>query len=303
MDTISGRGVSREVGVAEPARSAPVTGLRPAPLRPLGAAEILDGAVRLARRNIRAVLSISVPYAIVVGLAIALLQYGTIASQDGATFASLGTLVLAAGLGTVLTGLLAPVYSADLLGGRLTAAQSLSRVGRRAWSLFALGLVVTAAEGVGVLACLVGGVYLWGAWAVAAPALVLEGAGVRRALGRSLELVRRTFWRVWGLRALGWLLTYVLTQLVVLPFQALAYGLSNADPLGTTGSVSHPAVYVTLFALGQLVASAFLAPVTAGIELLLYSDLRMRKEGMDIVLALPPAPGIVPAAPGARPAW
>jgi len=57
---------------------------------------------------------------------------------------------------------------------------------------------------------------------VAAPALSLERIGVRAALGRSRALVNRSFWRVWGIRALGWLLVYVLTQLITLPFQLLA---------------------------------------------------------------------------------
>lgn len=277
-----------------------MTGLRPAPLRPLGAAEILDGAVRLVRRNVRAVLVISVPYAIVVSLVTALLEYATLESADATTLTSAGGLVLAAGLGSVLTGALAPMYSSDLLGSRITAAQSLARVGRRIWPLLVLGLVITVAEGAGLFACLVGGVWLWGIWAVAGPAMVLERAGVRGALGRSVELVRGTFWRVWGIRALGWVLTYVLSQLIVFPFQAIALGVSSADPLDTAGSVAHPALYVTLLASGQLLSSAFVTPISSAVELLLYSDLRMRKEGMDIVLGLPPAPEVVPTA---QPAW
>lgn len=278
-------------------------GLRPVPLRPLGAAEILDGAVRLVRRNIRAVLAISVPYAIVVSLATALLQYGTIESQDAATIASIGGLVLAAGLGAVLAGVLSPLYTSDLLGQQLTAGQTLSRVGRRVWALFVLGLVVTVAEGAGLVACFVGGVWLWGIWAVAAPALVLENIGVRAALGRSVALVRGTFWRVWGLRALGWLLTYILGQLILLPFQAAAFAVSGTDPLATATGVTHPALYVTLLAVGQLIEAALLAPVTAGIEVLIYTDLRMRKEGMDIVLAMPPLPAGAAAAHAAGAAW
>ena len=37
-----------------------------------------------------------------------------------------------------------------------------------------------------------------------------------------------------------------------------------------------------------MIAATFTAPIRAGIDALLYVDLRMRKEGLDIVLQLPP---------------
>ncbi|HVI17301.1 MAG TPA: hypothetical protein VM712_02925, partial [Gaiellales bacterium] len=168
-------------------------------------AEILDGAVRLTHRNIRSVLTASVPYALVATLATALLQYDLINSPDATTVVAGGTLLVSAGLGTVLTGLLAPLYSSDLLGTPMTTAESVRRVGRRVLPLIALGLLVAVCEGLGLLALAVGGAWLWGIWAVAAPAFALERVGVRAALRRSRVLVARTFWRVWGIRALGWL--------------------------------------------------------------------------------------------------
>lgn len=278
-----------------------MAGLRPAPLRPLGVGEILDGAVRLVQRNVRSVLAVSVPYAVIATLAVGLLRYGAIQSEDVATVTAVGGFVLAAGLGAVLSGFLAPLFSSDLLGNAITARQSLSRVGRRAWSLFVLGLVITICEGAGIVACLVGGVWLWGVWAVAAPALALERLGMRAALGRSLALVRGTFWRVWGIRALGFLLTAVLGYLVELPFDLIAGLVWNADPLDSNVDVSNPAAFVVVLSIGQLVTSALLTPISAAIELLLYTDLRMRKEGMDIVLALPPESQFAAARP--EPGW
>ena len=68
-------------------------------------------------------------------------------------------------------------------------------------------MLVAVAEEAGLVALVVGGVWLWGVWAVAAPALLLEGVGPVRALRRSAQLVRGRFWRTWGVRALGWVLT------------------------------------------------------------------------------------------------
>jgi hypothetical protein len=249
------------------------------------------------------VLVVSVPYALVATLATALLQYGTINSQDATTLAAAGTLVVSAGLGSVLTGLLSPLYSSDLLGERITIGESLRRVGGRAAPLFLLGLLITVSEGAGLLACVVGGVWLWGIWAVAAPSFTLERVGIRTALGRSRTLVRGTFWRVWGIRALGWFLVYVVTQLIVLPFQALALAVSGVNVLDTNPDTTHAALYVALLSAGQLLASAVLAPVASAIDVLLYTDLRMRREGMDIVLALPTDPAPTAAGPPAVSAW
>ena len=273
------------------------------PLRPLGLGEVLDGAVRLARRNARAVLVVSVPYALVATLATALLQYGTINSQDATTFAAIGTLLVSAGLGAVLTGLLAPLYSSRLLGQRMTIGESLSRVGARSVPLFLLGLVVAISEGVGLIACVVGGVWLWGIWAVAAPAFVLERVGIRAALGRSRALVKRTFWRVWGIRALGWFLINVLTQLITLPFQLLAATATGFNLLDTDPHTTNAGLYVAILSAGQLITAALLAPVMSAIDVLLYTDLRMRKEGMDIVLALRAQPAATAAGLPAVSAW
>jgi hypothetical protein len=260
---------------------------RPAPIRPLGVAEILDGAVRLVRRNARAVLTISVPFAVVRAGMVAVLRYAALQSSGASTLVLLGGLLVAAAVGTVLTGMLAPLFSSDLLGLPLSAGESVRRVGRKVWPLCVLALIVTVVEGAGLVALGVGGIWLWGAWAVAAPALVLERTGVRAALGRSQRLVARTFWRVWGVRALGWVLTSVLGLFVTLPFQALAAYLTDSNPFDASGAVSDAGLYVAILAVGSLVSAALLAPITAAVDVLLYTDLRMRKEGMDIVLALP----------------
>ncbi|HZC72758.1 MAG TPA: hypothetical protein VE442_18815 [Jatrophihabitans sp.] len=278
-------------------------GLRPAPLRPLGVGEILDGAVRLVWRNARAALSISVPFAVVRAGIGAWVTYAAIDSDSALTIGTAGTLLLSLMFGTLVAGLLAPMLSSDLLGTQISARESLQRVRRQVWPLIGLSLLVTLAEGAGLTACVVGGVWMWGVWAVAAPALVLERTGASQALSRSMALVRGTFWRVWGIRALGWLLTSVLSALFSLPFQALASYISNSDPLDQSPSITHPGAYVVILAIGGILSAAILQPVAAAIDLLIYTDLRMRKEGMDIVLTIPPESGPVTPGRAAAPAW
>ncbi len=257
-------------------------------LRPLGAAEVLDGAVRLVRRHARAAFALSVPFAIVRAALDAGLNLAT-----GSTLTQLGVLgglAVAGGFGTILTGLLTPAFAGDLLGERLGARDALRRVGRRWWPLVVLAVAGALAENVGLALAVAGGVFLWGVWAVAAPAMIVEGLGIRRAFGRSRELVRTMFWRTWGLRALGWVLTYVLSLFVQLPFLVAAGVLTDLNPFDTTQSTGSSGVYVAVSAIGTLLSVALVAPVTSAIEVLLYLDLRMRREGLDIALALGPPP-------------
>lgn len=265
-----------------------------APLRPLGAAEVLDGAVRLVCGNLRAVLAIALPFAIARTAITGVLQYATLSAPNAAFFAAVATLVVASGIGVVLTGLLAPLFSSALLGTRIDARESLRRVGRSVLPLVLLTVVVTVAFGAGFVVA----VWLWGIWALAAPALALEHCGAFRALGRSFGLVRDAFWRTWGIRALGWLLTSVLGFLVTVPFEVIAGVVTGTDPIAGSTHVDSPGLYVAILSIGGLVAAALLGPVSSAIDVLLYTDRRMRREGMDIVLGLPPLP-----APAAAPAW
>lgn len=282
-----------------------VAGTPVTPMRPLGVAEILDGAVRAVRRNARASFAMSVPLAIVRTGLVATMQLAAVNGSTGtASLQLLGQLLISGLFGTILTGLLAPVFTGELLGRRCTASQALAQVGRAGFGLAILALVVAVAEEVGLVVLVIGGAWLWGIWAVAAPALVIERTGVRGALGRSFDLVKDEYWRTWGIRTLRWLLTTVLGLFVALPFTLLAAYLTGTNllNLASTG-IDDPSVYVTIVAIGNLVSVAITSPISAAVDTLLYTDLRMRREGMDIVLTLPPiAPETMPGIAGARPA-
>ncbi|MDT4902290.1 MAG: hypothetical protein QOH52_306 [Pseudonocardiales bacterium] len=275
------------------------------PLRPLGAAEILDNAVRAVRRNARAAFTLSAPIAILRAGFIALIQLGIANDPHGiAQFGVLGELLVSGIFGTILAGLLAPVFTAELVGRRLTAGQSLRQVGRFGFGLVALALVVAVAQEVGLVVLVVGGVWLWGIWAVSAPVLVIERTAPVKALSRSFELVKHEFWRTWGVRTLRWVLTVTLGLFITLPFSLLASYLSGTDLINVaTQGIQDPGVYVTVVAIGNVLSLTITTPISAAVDTLLYTDLRMRREGMDLVLGLPPiAPDARPDIADGRPA-
>jgi hypothetical protein len=275
-----------------------------AALRPLGAAEILDGAVRGVRRNLRTVLIIAAPYAVLRAGFTALLQLGVSGSTTSLVLQVLDIGLVGGVLTTALGGALAPVFTDELLGRRTTARQALARVGWRWLWLIGLAVVIAVGETAGLFALAIGGVWLWGVWAVAAPALVVERTTALGALRRSFRLVSGDFWRVWGVRALGGVLTTVLGFFLAVPFEALAAWLSDFNPFDSSDPTpAYPAQFVWITAAGGLVSALFTGPIAAAVDALLYVDLRMRREGLDLVLALPPDPLAAPAAAPAVTAW
>lgn len=258
---------------------------RAAPLRPLGVAELLDGAVRAVRRNPRVSFAITLPVAVVQTGLVSLTTYA-VANDSGLAVVDLLLELFVGSLATVLLGgVLAPLYVEEMLGRRLTASQTLRRVGRSSVPLAALTVVVAFGLEIGVVALAVGGVWLWGVWALAAPALVVERLGPLQALRRAFDLARGGFWRIWGIRALRWVLTTVLGVFVTIPFTGLAALLTDSNPFGAEG-INSAGVYVTIAALGSLIGTVLLAPIGAAVDTLLFLDARMRREGMDIMIAL-----------------
>jgi len=183
-------------------------------------------------------------------------------------------------MSAILTGLLTIVVTQDVLGRRMTISQAWAHARPRIWRLLGLVFTTTILSLLGLVLCLAPGIWLWGIWTVAIPACMVEGLGVRASLGRSKRLVDGTFWRVWGIRALGYLITSIASSLLALPFLIVGFVAiwHNFDDSGAQ------LLFVILFGVGSLISRTFVAPIQAGIDALLYVDLRMRREGLDIAL-------------------
>jgi hypothetical protein len=143
-----------------------------------------------------------------------------------------------------------------------------SKLGSLMWLSFVLVVFLIPA----MLACLVPGIYLYGAWAVAAPVLLLEGVLGTKALKRSRSLVKGRWWPVAGVL----LLSSILTGIV----QAVVLGLTVALVSVSGNEVANAVAQ----AIGQTAASALTTPFAAAVLTVLYFDLRVRKEGFDLEL-------------------
>ncbi|WEO78175.1 hypothetical protein BJQ94_03815 [Cryobacterium sp. SO2] len=225
----------------------------------------------------------------------------------------------------MLQGVIVLEVARGTLGEKLRLTALWRQVGRRVWPLLGWTLLLTAAILVGVL--LIGGlvvacVLLGGAWiglavligvfgglaliagfawvntktAVVPSLIVLERLRVWPAVRRSWSLTTGFFWRTLGVLLLISLIVGVISQIVTTPL-SLLFGAATAliDPNASIEAYIPAAVLYVLTILITLVIGAVTAVVQSAAVALIYIDLRMRKEGLDLELQR-----FVEAAPGSQ---
>ncbi len=234
-------------------------------------------------------------------------------TELGDTLASVGVVGLSAFILTliaesILTGMLTTVIGRGALGQRLGIGEAWAlarpRIGAIigvtllifliiivAWIPLAVITIALAALHLGPLAAIIGilgtlamigfTVLLWTRLSLATPVVVLERLGPVAALRRSWQLSQNSFWRLFGILLLTLLVVGVAGFILKIPFdivQALAGGGFSSF------SVSSSIAGIIVSAIGSIVVGALTRPVTAGVTVLLYVDMRMRKEGLDLAL-------------------
>jgi hypothetical protein len=210
--------------------------------------------------------------------------------------------------GQILTGMLTVVVGRSVLGEQITAGEAWRRTLPRLpaifgatvlfflviaglWAVYAgIGvalLAVHAARGAAVAYFVLAGiavlgltVWLWTSFVLANQVVVLERTGPARALGRSWRLVRRSFWRVLGIVLLTELIISIASAILQLPFSIPA-GIITSH---SGGSLHPPFVAIVIGTIGTIVSRTVTGALLAGVSVLLYVDLRMRKEGLDMAL-------------------
>lgn len=121
---------------------------------------------------------------------------------------------------------------------------------------------------------------------VAPAAVVIEELGAFAGLRRSWKLTRGNGWRIFGITLVVGILVAVITQVVLIPASILPTVLSGVvSPHGGSGQEATLAVAVGIFTavVGALVGAVGYAFQTS-VMALLYMDLRMRRDGLDIAL-------------------
>ncbi len=284
--------------------------LRPGglPLRPLGMGEIFNGAITSMRQAPGAALGSAT--ALSAGLAVvsAILTLAlnrTLSGGTTATWTEATGLVLGVGVSTALASVLAVVVGRNLLGWPTRAAEAWTVLRPRVAALLGLSVLllliycalwipaaalIAVAIATGQPLVIVAGSLLgltdprsprsslWAVLSLAAPALLLERLSPAAAIRRAWRLGFSSFWRVLGIQVLAGAIFLVVAYLLVLPFAGADLALIGLAPTGPS------VLSVALAAVGTVISGTVARPFLAGTAALVYCDVRMRREGLDLAL-------------------
>jgi Membrane domain of glycerophosphoryl diester phosphodiesterase len=175
----------------------------------------------------------------------------------------LGTLVLA----VIVCGALQTIR-----GRSFDLREALGRGIARFWPLLALGSLLALGLTLGLLFLIVPGFVLSVRWAVAAPVCVVEGYDATTSMRRSAELTYGFRWKIFGIALL-----VLISGLLVVGAISFFNGFLIGQLLGPKGLIGDIAVQVS-----SLVLITALVAFYNSVIVVIYHDLRVTKEGVDI---------------------
>jgi hypothetical protein len=236
--------------------------------------EILATAFQLYRRHWRTLMAI----AAVVVVPLTLLQYGVghwfrtngqqlqdPAEVSTSFWAVAGASLLAALVGLllyqVLTGAITRNIAAEVAGQDLDLEQSYRFGFARLGPVLVVSILVGLATLLGLIVFIIPGIYIGVRLAVSTQALVVEDKRGTEAMRRSWDLVGGHWWHAAFTLLVAALITGVVNGVITAPFGAGAWFLQG---------------------IAAAVATTVTLPYGALVGVLLYLDLRARKERLDL---------------------
>ncbi len=275
-------------------------------LRPLGVGELLDVAIRLTIRNagtlVRAVIVVVLPLQILSAIVYVSGSDDKLQNVNGkltlapdvdaktfaATLAVVGfiawlTPLIASGVCFKAVG---DAYLGRPADWRSSLRFTLGRIHSIAW----ISILVALGSVVGFVLCIVPGVWWLISWSIAVPVLLTEDARGTKALRRSFRLVSGRWWATFGALFLAGLLSAIVSGGIGALLNTVALGGSGHSDL----------VDIVLRVVSGTISNLLTVPFVAALTVVIYLDLRVRKEGFDVQLLAAQIglePGEVPVVP------
>jgi len=209
---------------------------------------------------------------------------------------NLGAVILTFFLSLLWMSVAAPVafgaatyaVSERYLGRDVAIGESLGRACKRLWTLGLAQLSVSIRVMIGLLLLIIPGILWMLSYSLVIPVIMVEGQKAEASLKRSWQLVKDYRKKVFAV------------LLVLMVIQGLvSYGAANVASMFLDTEIGSGQLLQSALAN---VTSMFLTPLIIVADILLYYDLRIRKEGFDLEMLsrdLGPAPETAAVAPAA----
>ena len=251
-------------------------------LKPLSVAELLDRALQLYKRHALLLIQVSavvlIPYTIISSV---LLLY----FDDTRLRSSIFNVFVFPFIELAMIAAISSLY----LGKGITVRNSFSIGVKRYWTRIGVNLLIGSAMipaiflfillsfvGINLLGLIVFipiVAYLSTRWSLAAPILILETGEAVESMKRSWALTEGCFWHVFGTSFTAGLLAQLLS---VLPSIFINYLLEQIQ------AVPPKLILIVPIVVEQL-AAVIAYPLIIGVTVSIYYDLRIRKEGFDLM--------------------
>ena len=253
----------------------------PLRLRPLEIGDLLDETFRMYRRHFFLFAGLSVIFAIPTAALSGFTLFTLFNSllKPGSGFVIEPSILIWYGVFLLVTLALVPfqygavTYAAceSALGRPVTPSGVLKGIGRRYFPLLGYWLLITL---MAIVFCLLPlWIWIWVGWCVVVPVMFVENVGLRAAMGRSWRLVEGRWWRTFFIVFLMFVVFYVVS-LALRAFIALGQALLQL--------VVSQLVVLWISGVTTAIVDSLVFPVLQIAIVLIYFDLRVRKEGLDL---------------------
>jgi hypothetical protein len=258
-------------------------------LRPLRVGEVLDAAIKLYRRNAvdlwKIVACVVVPVllirTIIVGVTLpsgSFVSNGLLYTENGRISVPVGAGIAGAVLSVIAaliaSGALAITLVDAYVGQPLDWVAAIREAGGRLGSLLWLAILWAVLVFVGLIAFLLPGIWLIVVWSVSVPALMFEHVGGLKALGRSFDLVRGRWWATFAEMLVAIIMVAIVTFVIGFVITEITKGL-KIDSIG---------LWLAFSWLSSVLSGLITFPFISAVIAVIYIDLRVRKEALDIEL-------------------
>jgi predicted secreted protein len=235
-------------------------------LRPMTVGEIVSTAVRIYWTRFGVLLRLVAIFILPVEVV-----YAIVVNESSTSRTNVLSELLVVATGQLATAACLKAVSDEFLGHRSSWRTAMDFVWHRSAQVLVLAVIEVVLVGAGLLFFIVPGIYLLVALLLATPALLLENLQPLNALQRSRALTQGMWFRTAGCYLLASLFVFFVALIPTLLF-------IHVTGSGTTTSGSD----LVAADIASVVTSLLTTPFMATVVVLIYYDLRVRKEGLSI---------------------